>query len=219
MMSFEFLKGALIDLIVLGGWVVAVQIAMSVVGLAALFWKIGQFHTLRAGRHRELERAIALADNGQFDQAADALSASRNLMAAPARGVLVSPHRTSLTTRLESELGAQMSRLETGFRLFDLIAQLAPLLGLFGTVLGMIQAFQAMQVAGSATDPSILAGGIWVALLTTAVGLAVGMPASVVLTWFEARVTRERVMADRLVSAFTAPAARIARTERMRDAA
>jgi biopolymer transport protein ExbB len=219
MMTLDFLKGALIDLVVLGGWVVALQIAMSVVGLAALFWKIGQFQSLRVGRHRELERALAFADDGHFDQAAHVLFASRSLMAAPAQRVVLSPSRPDLTARLESELVAQMSRLESGFRLFDLIAQLAPLLGLFGTVLGMIGAFQAMQSAGSATDPSVLAGGIWVALLTTAVGLAVGMPASVALTWFESRVSRERVMADRLVSALTAPAAQVARNERLRDAA
>ena len=64
-------------------------------------------------------------------------------------------------------------------------------MGLFGTVLGMITAFKDLQSAGNAVDPSILAGGIWVALLTTAVGLAVAMPVSVILTWFETRVENE----------------------------
>ena len=64
--------------------------------------------------------------------------------------------------------------LEGGFRLLDTIGQTAPLLGLFGTVLGMIDAFQALQEAGQAVDPSLLAGGIWVALLTTAAGAGGG---------------------------------------------
>jgi biopolymer transport protein ExbB len=85
-----------------------------------------------------------------------------------------------------------LARLEGGFRLLDAISQTAPLLGLFGTVLGMIEAFQAMQGAGTAVDPSVLAGGIWVALLTTAVGLAVAIPTGLMLTWFEARVAAER---------------------------
>ena len=56
-------------------------------------------------------------------------------------------------------------------------------MGLFGTVLGMIDAFRALQAAGDAVDPSVLAGGIWVALLTTAAGLGVAMPTSLALTF------------------------------------
>ena len=75
----------------------------------------------------------------------------------------------------------------------ELIATIAPLLGLLGTVLGMIAAFQALQAAGSRADPAILAGGIWEALLTTAAGMAVAIPASMALTWFESVVDRLRL--------------------------
>ena len=85
------------------------------------------------------------------------------------------------------------------------IKSLAPLLGLFGTVLGMIEAFQAMQAAGSSVDPSTLAGGIWAALLTTAAGLAVAMPTSLILTWFEARLNADRVAANALLARIFAP--------------
>lgn len=85
------------------------------------------------------------------------------------------------------------------------MAQLAPLLGLFGTVLGMISAFQALQQAGAQVDPSILAGGIWVALLTTAVGLAVAMPTSVALSWFEVRMEADRVLAHKALHTILAP--------------
>jgi biopolymer transport protein ExbB len=63
----------------------------------------------------------------------------------------------------------------------ELISTIAPLLGLLGTVLGMIAAFQALQESGSRADPAILAGGIWEALLTTAAGMAVAIPASITL--------------------------------------
>ncbi len=98
-----------------------------------------------------------------------------------------------------------MGRHEVGFRLLDAVVQVAPLLGLFGTVLGMIEAFQALQDAGSQVDPSILAGGIWVALLTTAVGLVVAMPTSAVLNWFEGRLDAERVLAERAIHTVLAP--------------
>ena len=96
-------------------------------------------------------------------------------------------------------------KLEGGIRFLDFVAQLSPLLGLFGTVLGMIEAFQAMQGAGSQVDPAILAGGIWVALLTTAAGLAVAMPVSAAVTWLEGRLDGERALADRAISTIATP--------------
>jgi len=63
-------------------------------------------------------------------------------------------------------------------------------LGLLGTVLGMIAAFQTLQEAGSRADPAALAGGIWEALLTTAAGMAVAIPASMALAWFESVADR-----------------------------
>jgi len=48
-----------------------------------------------------------------------------------------------------------------------------------------------LQAAGAMVDPSVLAGGIWVALLTTAVGLAIAIPCSLIATWFDARIERE----------------------------
>ena len=115
------------------------------------------------------------------------------------------PDQPGLEGRLDAEAGLALSGLERGFRLLDTIAQLAPLLGLFGTVLGMIQAFQSLQQAGSSVDPSLLAGGIWVALLTTAVGLAVAMPTSMILAWLESRTARERVFADKAIRTVLAP--------------
>jgi biopolymer transport protein ExbB len=73
----------------------------------------------------------------------------------------------------------------SGARALDLIATIAPLVGLLGTVLGMIEAFQALQDSGARADPAALAGGIWQALLTTAAGMAVAIPASMALSWFD----------------------------------
>jgi biopolymer transport protein ExbB len=90
-------------------------------------------------------------------------------------------------------------------RLLDAIAQTAPLLGLFGTVLGMIEAFQTLQSAGATVDPSQLAGGIWVALLTTALGLGIAMPVSLFLSWVEGRIARETQIAAQMVEALCGP--------------
>jgi len=69
----------------------------------------------------------------------------------------------------------------------------------------MIEAFRNLQEAGSVVDPSVLAGGIWVALLTTAAGLAVAMPVSIVLTWLESRIEDERVAVETFAADILSP--------------
>ena len=67
----------------------------------------------------------------------------------------------------------------------EIIAQVSPLVGLLGTVIGMIDSFNELELGGSLVDPSILAGGIWTALLTTAMGLIVAIPALISHYFFE----------------------------------
>lgn len=87
----------------------------------------------------------------------------------------------------------KLADLSSHLRILEVIAMMAPLLGLFGTVLGMIEAFQAMEAAGRDVNPSVLSGGIWVALLTTAVGLAVAIPVSVANSYFERLVENQAI--------------------------
>lgn len=190
----------------LGGPVVAVLAAVSVLTLAVVLYKLWQFGVSGVGRHRAIREALRDWDAGQPDRSEKALARSRSYLAPVVRHALTAPRAPDLRERLEAEAEARFIQLEAGFRLLDSVAQLAPLLGLFGTVLGMIEAFQALQDAGSSVDPSLLAGGIWVALLTTAVGLAVAMPTSLILSWFEARMHSERVFAELALTTILAPA-------------
>ncbi len=86
-----------------------------------------------------------------------------------------------------------------GLRTLEVISALSPLIGLLGTVFGMIGAFQALESAGSQVDPSILSGGIWEALLTTAAGLTVAIPALAAFHWADRTIElcREKLQ-DRL---------------------
>jgi len=70
------------------------------------------------------------------------------------------------------------------------IGNITPLLGLLGTVLGMIKAFMVIQEMGGKVNASVLAGGIWEAMLTTALGLAVALPTMVAHSYLSARVDR-----------------------------
>ena len=87
-----------------------------------------------------------------------------------------------------------LNEARRGLRIIDLIITIAPLVGLLGTVLGMIEAFQALQDSGAQADTSALAGGIWEALLTTAAGMGIAIPASILLSWYDSVVSN--VQAD-----------------------
>ena len=203
-------RDALRGLIELGGPVVALILALSVLAGAVVLWKLWQFRIASVGQHGALLSAITAHDAGQTTRArAVADTATSHL--APLLSEALRADTTAARDRLYTLAEDRLARLDSGFRLLDTIAQIAPLLGLFGTVLGMIDAFRAMQGAGQAVDPSVLAGGIWVALMTTAAGLAVAMPVSALLAWLESRMAAERRMAGALIEAALCPGIRVGR--------
>ena len=83
----------------------------------------------------------------------------------------------------------QMAGLESGLVWIATIANVAPLLGFLGTVIGMIQAFANIQAAGE-VDATLVAGGIQVALITTATGLAIAIPMNIMHNYFVTKVDR-----------------------------
>ena len=194
------MQDGLVSLLGLGGPVVLILLALSVLALSIILYKIWDLYAKGIGRHRAINRAIAAFDEGRTSEAGEYLRSSPSHLAPLLLGAFGGSARDK--ARLTAEAETRLSRAERGFRLLDSIAQVAPLLGLFGTVLGMIAAFQALQEAGASVDPSALAGGIWVALLTTAGGLAIAMPTSLALSWFESRTEADRLMASVAIEAF-----------------
>ena len=175
-----------------GGPVVVLLLALSVIAVSVALFKLWQFKSLKLGTEKGLHEIVSLAVRLKRQHAG-----------------MDSP-RSDIEDVLAVSANAQIKSLQRGFRVLDTIAQIAPLIGLFGTVLGMITAFQALQQSGNSVDPSILAGGIWVALLTTAVGLAVAMPTSIVLTYFESRVERHQLAIEKAVTRILNPVAQSA---------
>lgn len=76
---------------------------------------------------------------------------------------------------MNASAAAELKKLESGIGVVASMGSIAPMLGFFGTVLGMIKAFMQIEILGGGVNPSRLAGGIWEALVTTAAGLAVGI--------------------------------------------
>lgn len=186
--------------VALGGPVVAILLAMSVLAVALVIVKVWQFRKAGVGDHAAMVKALGHADRGATQQALQQAAAARNhLVPLAILALRVENRDEALRARLTGVAEESIARLQSGFRLLESIAQVAPLLGLFGTVLGMIAAFQALQEAGTNVDPASLAGGIWVALLTTAMGLGIAMPATLVLTWLESRVAGETRLATQII--------------------
>ena len=201
MTFFETLSG----IFALGGPVIAVLFVMSVLTLTVTLYQVWQFSVSGVGRHRVLSDALQLWDTGEQTAARARLKASRSYLAPLLENAMEGSNRSGIEARLDAEAGLALASLERGFRLLDTVTQIAPLLGLFGTVSGMIVPFWSLAGAGSSVDPSLLAGGIWVALLTTAVGLAVAIPTSMVLAGLESRTARERVFADKALRTVLVP--------------
>jgi len=86
-------------------------------------------------------------------------------------------------------------------RVLDMVIQAAPMLGLLGTVIGMIDAFSTLASADGVVDQALLAVGIWTALTTTAAGLAIALISSFVVPWLEGRVENERQSIEAVMSA------------------
>ncbi|MEF2070128.1 MotA/TolQ/ExbB proton channel family protein [Consotaella aegiceratis] len=205
-MVLDTLLAPITALFELGGSVVVILVVLSVVALAVIILKLWQFAAEGVGRRRSAKRAVDAWIHGQDHVALQAAEAGRGPVAGTVAAALRGLIFGGLDRQIVEEDAARIAQerlhsLSRGLRLLEAVAQIAPLLGLFGTVLGMIQAFQAMQEAGANIDPSQLAGGIWVALLTTAVGLAIAMPVSLITTWFDGRIDNERIAIETLLTA------------------
>ena len=93
------------------------------------------------------------------------------------------------------------ARLDSRLPLLGVIVRVAPLIGLFGTVIGMINTFSRLAATQGGVDLMVLADGIWQALLTTAAGLTIAIPALLIQYWFLARKKRVIEALYRMTSA------------------
>lgn len=191
-----------------GGPVIMILMLMSVIGLAVLLLKLWQFTRLQLNNRDFIDKALAHWRTGEYKGAVSILQQSRNPIARVMETAMMLKKSQAEDTLAREEVTRiatnQLSETRSFLRIIEVIATLSPLLGLLGTVLGMIEAFQRMEMAGSAVDPSVLSGGIWEALLTTAAGLSVAIPAVVALTWLEQRIQHlKQTMEDAMTRVFT----------------
>lgn len=185
------MPGSLLTLSGTGGPILLILAFLSLLSVALIVVKALQLSRVRSGGAQR-DAALVQWSRNEKDAAIGALAAG----AAPADRVAHYALQSTLSKMprkpLEAELlrrgNAEVQAMSRHIRLLELIAMISPLLGLLGTVLGMIQSFQSLEMAQGSANASVLAGGIWQALLTTAAGLVVAIPAAVGASLLSTRV-------------------------------
>jgi biopolymer transport protein ExbB len=164
-----------------GGWVMYPLLLFSVISVAVILERALFYLLSRSRSMRTIEELAALHKECGDRKAAAGRFAEKQkrvyflpLVTAYFNALDEAPHL------FEEHLFAQAKEIvminERRLSILASIASTAPLLGLFGTVLGMIEVFQRLAALGGRADVALLSGGIWVALLTTAFGLFVAIP-------------------------------------------
>lgn len=193
-----------------GGPVIMILVAMSFIAMAVFLLKCWQFFRFEFKKQDAVITALHSWRQRKPDHALKALKQTHNPIARVLETAISLKSQAGTEDTLAREEVTRIAKRELSsarshLRILEVIATLSPLLGLLGTVLGMIQAFQKLQGAGSNIDPSILSGGIWEALLTTAAGLIVAIPTVIGLNWLEQGIEHFKLaMEDAMTQIFTA---------------
>jgi biopolymer transport protein ExbB len=169
-------------------WPLALALA---IGIAIIIWKLIDL-SMTSGRTKKVLRAVD--ERLAARDVPGAIRAARESNTPAGRILLAGLERHGegserVMKAIENVGLIQMAGLESGLVWLATIANVAPLLGFLGTVIGMIQAFQNIEAAGE-VEATLVAGGIKVALITTASGLAIAIPINIMHNYFVTRVDR-----------------------------
>ena len=173
-----------------GGPALWVIFLLSIILLAIIFYKLSHLMKLGVWNAKRTRLILNAWKLNNIEYLRKVFLDTNGIREALAKKTILSIIDEALAENIareecEAEARNSLHQVNKGLRTIELISHIAPLLGLLGTVLGMIEAFQRLQESGNQADPSILAGGIWEALLTTAAGMAVAIVATVSLSFFD----------------------------------
>lgn len=184
---------------------------LSVAAVTLIIVKAWEFREQGLARTDYGARALALFHRGDSAGAQALLAAEKGPFAETLAVAMAAAGNHQLTDAQAQEYARmtaneKLEECRTLLRPLEVIGQLAPLTGLLGTVLGMIAAFQALQTGGASVSAAELSGGIWEALLTTAGGIVIALPAITAVNYFERVVERlQTQMESHLTRIFTPP--------------
>lgn len=188
--------GSLIQMLAKGGPVMIPLVLCSVVALAVVIERLGFWW--RHGDVGPAERALELAERGKLDEA---LEIARRSGTATARVIAagLAERQAPPAAAMEAAAQTEMGRLRSYLPVLDTIITLSPLLGLLGTVTGMIAAFGILSTSGM-NQPNAITGGVAEALIATAAGLAIAIATLVPYNYFLSRAEQALDAMERLAS-------------------
>ncbi|MFK7758466.1 MAG: MotA/TolQ/ExbB proton channel family protein [Phycisphaerales bacterium] len=169
-----------------GGWVMYPLLMMSVLGLAAVLERC--FFWTRFSTRRELRAFRKYADLIDANDPSSLIAASTNDSSPVGRLVLwAGTRRDPSEEAVLANIELIRPSLESRNAFLSVVVGAAPLLGILGTVVGIIESFDLLGQAASVSDPTIVAGGIAEALYTTAAGLTIALLALFPSVYFKQR--------------------------------
>jgi len=180
------------DLLAKGGILVVPILLCSVFALAVFLERLIRYQYLRKRGAGLARKVAALIQDGDDKSAIDAAVQSNSPMGNILSQALEvkDKERETLETVIVHATEEQVRDLSRYLQALATIGNVAPLLGLLGTVIGLIKAFMVIQEMGGKVNAAVLAGGIWEAMLTTALGLSVALPTILAHSYLVSRVNQ-----------------------------
>jgi biopolymer transport protein ExbB len=180
------------DLFTSGGWLMWVLLLL---GALAVFLFVERFIAIRRASKMNMGFMNRIRERISDGNVAGALEACRRTDSPIARMIEKGIERIGrpmpeIQNAIENQANLEVSRLGVGLPYLAMISGGAPMIGFLGTVIGLVTAFMKMEGMGGTVDISVLAGGMYVAMLTTVGGLIVGIPAYFGYNYLVARIDR-----------------------------
>ena len=174
-----------------GGFMMHPLLLFALAGLAIIVWKFIDLQRKARATRAVIEETDALIAGHRLKETMAKLAQSR----APVAAILLAGLRRHeegterVMKAIENAGLIQLASLERGLVWLATLSNVAPLTGFLGTVVGMIQAFQAIELAGE-VEATLVAAGIKVALITTATGLTIAIPINIAHNYFVSQIDR-----------------------------
>lgn len=177
-------------ILVKGGWMMIPIILCSFVAVATIIERFCFFR--RIGKKNRGEEVVKLVREGQINNARQIVESEKTQNGLPIMKVFYAgiTHSDEPEGAMEAAAINEISGMKRGFAALDTIITLSPLLGLLGTIIGMINAFHVMASSGLG-QPHAVTGGVAEALVCTAAGISVAIVTLIPYNYFLARVERE----------------------------
>jgi len=193
----------MLDFIVKGGVILWIIMALSVVAAAIIIERLLYFRRIATDEEKLYARVKASIEQGHYNEALAICDQNLSPFSSLMRSGIEHRRKSEEMQKemLKDAAALEVPRLEGGISALGTISNIAPLLGLLGTVTGTMKAFGVLGQFGAVSDPSVLANGVSEALITTVGGIVVAVPAVIFYNYLVNKVNLIMVKLESQVNA------------------